>query len=613
MIEQAVNAIAALWQTGEMAQALAAAEVLAQEQPHYPNVIAILACARANVGDKDAAQATFLHAAHMYCQVADSAGAGECWRLALQLRGCEHGPGWQALGEEIEAQGQPEVAEALYRQGWNRYPDQTNLLIHLARLLETTHRADDAIALYEQALIHQPNMLELRFNLARLYMSCDRHDRATEHFKSIDLTSLADPLQRLILKKIAVCRALGPVGTQGEINQAVARFVAAEKAALTLSPTLPASSRGTGPLRIGWCSASLGLGLLQDRLMQQLVPAMEQHGIESPIYVIDGHSTAAVPPIWRDLRNIPPHEVANKMRSDNLDALITLDFAPMFDPLPYLYRPAPLIVSLLHGFASFGGCIDIILTDPQLIPPNDQPLFGEKILYLAGGGTIVLEEGSVPSLSSPPCLERGYVTFGSFNRPSKLSDDTFALWAELLHRLPTTRLHLQSGQFSPVTERWVRNKFAEHSITDDRITIVGWTPLAEFLAAYRTIDIALDPLHFSGGITTVQALCHGVPVVTCPGNGFNSHIAASVLTSTGHTEWCAQDQADWLRIATNLAEHPQTLIQLRGDLYRCVQNSRLLDPNRIATSIIEALTPLLRKPITPAGATTAAATPTRPA
>ena len=79
-------------------------------------------------------------------------------------------------------------------------------------------------------------------------------------------------------------------------------------------------------------------------------------------------------------------------------------------------------------------------------------------------------------------------------------------------------------------------------------------PRRELLAAYNTIDVALDPFPYSGGVTTCEALWMGVPVVTCPGETFASRHSLSHLSNVGLTETIATDRREYVERAVRLAQ-----------------------------------------------------------
>ena len=73
------------------------------------------------------------------------------------------------------------------------------------------------------------------------------------------------------------------------------------------------------------------------------------------------------------------------------------------------------------------------------------------------------------------------------------------------------------------------------------------------LAAYGEVDVALDPMPYSGGLTTLESLWMGVPVVTLPGRRFCARHSLSHVTVLGHPEWAAEDAGGYIRIAAGFA------------------------------------------------------------
>ncbi len=73
------------------------------------------------------------------------------------------------------------------------------------------------------------------------------------------------------------------------------------------------------------------------------------------------------------------------------------------------------------------------------------------------------------------------------------------------------------------------------------------------MQCYGQIDIALDPVPYNGGTTSLQALWMGVPLVSLLGGNFVSRMGGSFLHALGRSEWLALDDDDYVRIASELA------------------------------------------------------------
>jgi predicted O-linked N-acetylglucosamine transferase (SPINDLY family) len=73
--------------------------------------------------------------------------------------------------------------------------------------------------------------------------------------------------------------------------------------------------------------------------------------------------------------------------------------------------------------------------------------------------------------------------------------------------------------------------------------------LSDMMAEYADVDIALDPLPYNGGTTSLQAMWMGVPVLTQMGSHFVSRMSASFMTAAGLSEWVAQDDEGYVAIA----------------------------------------------------------------
>jgi protein O-GlcNAc transferase len=101
--------------------------------------------------------------------------------------------------------------------------------------------------------------------------------------------------------------------------------------------------------------------------------------------------------------------------------------------------------------------------------------------------------------------------------------------------------------------------------------------IADHLALYSRVDIALDSFPYHGTTTTCEALWMGVPVVSRLGDSHVSRVGASLLGAAGHPEWIARGDEDYIRIAADLASDPVRLAEIRARLRGELERSPLLD------------------------------------
>ena len=207
------------------------------------------------------------------------------------------------------------------------------------------------------------------------------------------------------------------------------------------------------------------------------------------------------------------------------------------------------------------------LADRRLwqVPPSAEQLYTERIIRLPHGYVCYGPPDYAPAVTQLPALENGHVTFGCFNRLAKLSDETLALWARVLGAVPQGRLLLNTKELAcqGLRER-VIGRFSALGIAPDQLDLRPGGSHVEMLAAYGEVDVALDPMPYSGGLTTLEALWMGVPVVTLPGQRFCARHSLSHIMVLGHPEWAAESADEYVRIAAGLAADTETLMALRG-------------------------------------------------
>jgi predicted O-linked N-acetylglucosamine transferase (SPINDLY family) len=271
---------------------------------------------------------------------------------------------------------------------------------------------------------------------------------------------------------------------------------------------------------------------------------------------------------WRDVTRVSDDELSALIQADQIDILVDLSGHSSNNRLGVFARkPAPVQVTA-WGYATGTGLptIDYLFSDPVACPAPIRHNFAEKIFDLPCLVTIDPLLDHVPP-SNPPVLSKGYVTFGVFNRASKISDDVLAVWARVLDSVPQSRILLKSMAFEDAS---LRNRFSEsfaaRGIVASRVAFLGATLRRDHLAAFSEIDISLDPFPHNGGISTWESLQMGVPVVAKLGDSIPSRVAGAILTAVGMADWVSDDVDGYVAIAVKLAAMPDHLKALRYEL-----------------------------------------------
>jgi predicted O-linked N-acetylglucosamine transferase (SPINDLY family) len=147
------------------------------------------------------------------------------------------------------------------------------------------------------------------------------------------------------------------------------------------------------------------------------------------------------------------------------------------------------------------------------------------------------------------------VRFLSCQSSSKYLPQHDHIFPRIAAALPSARFMFVATRAHPtaIFQRRLAAAFAQHGL-DARIFchFVFGMPCAEFEALVRDADVFLDTLGWSGCNTTLQALAHGVPVVTMPGAFMRGRHSTAILTAAGATDTIASDADDYIATAVRL-------------------------------------------------------------
>lgn len=280
----------------------------------------------------------------------------------------------------------------------------------------------------------------------------------------------------------------------------------------------------------------------------------------------------------RYIADMDDEKAARQIAADEIEILVDLSGHTKGNRLPILdYRPAPVILSGIGYFNSLGMYTDGFLSDVYCSPYEWHPAFSEKLLRLPHTHFCYSPFWEFPAINEQMSWERnGYVTFGCFNNFSKVTDDMLLMWKKILHKCPSSRLLLKHKLFdSEEGRQWTLYRMQKLELPVERIDFRGFS--ANYLQEYNEIDIALDTFPYTGGLTTIEALLMGVPVISMYGDRHGTRFGLSFLSNIGMAELATDNRYTYIKLAAGIAEDKDLLKALHGRIRSIVQKSSLMD------------------------------------
>lgn len=347
----------------------------------------------------------------------------------------------------------------------------------------------------------------------------------------------------------------------------------------------PADPDPERPLRIGYVSADFGHHPVGFFLIG-VIPRHDRSAFEVHCYSSRRHTDAMTNRFreyadhWHDVASIDGRPLAERIRSDGIDILVDLSGHTANNRLQaFTWKPAPVQATWAGYVGTTGiGEIDYLISDPRQTPEGVEDDYVERIVRLRDCYVCYEPPPYAPPVGPLPALSSGCVTYGCFNNLAKIDEASIALWSTLLRDRGDRRLLLRTFALEvPRVRERLTARFEAHGIRPDQLILSPASPHPQLLDSYNAVDIALDPLAYSGGLTTLEALWMGVPVITLPGDRFCTRHSLAHLTAAGLTGLVAEDASSYLDRAEGLAADLDRLSSLRSKLRERMAASPLCD------------------------------------
>lgn len=516
--------------------------------------------------------------------------AESSYRQAIALLP-EYPEAWQNLGNLYSAVGRHDAALEAYAHALkgNTRPaaDRAALLVTVSGCAFNAGRIDAALAAVDEATALAPDSGSAYNQCGKILWELGHTEAAVSAFrKALE----SDPDNALLATNLLLVSQFSELMSEGDLSELARRAgqrIAARVPASLAEGFVPSFPAPGERIRIAYLSSDFRVsaagffirGILEGHDRSRF----EVHALSTS----GGHGDAVTATMrphvdhWHDVSMLGTDALVHWLREQRIHVLVDLNgYTGGHRLAAFAARCAPVQVSWLgYEGPTRLDQMDAVFTDPYTAPAGIDDCYSERVVRLPFDFACYVAPDYAPAVAPTPALRNGFVTFGSFNKLAKLGPATLAAWSDLLHRVPDARLLIK---WRHATHGFARDRilseFERRDIDASRVSFRDASSHEASLAEYAEVDIALDPMPFSGGATTCDALWMGVPVVTLRGTRFASNHTTAHLHSAGLPELVAGDTDAYVDICARLAADIPALDRLRRGLRDQVRVSPLCSP-----------------------------------
>ena len=578
---------------------------MTRQYPQCPMGFKFLSAALMRLGRLDKATEPMCQALQLYPCDADMLSnyglarslQGDLVQAEVLLRqAVGHAPrftqGWINLAIVMRAQARLEAAERAYRSALDAGGDDPKVLLNLSILLGEMHRFADAEVCARKALALAPNMAQAHVSLGMLLKDQGLLPESLKVLReALDLCPTDESAHSSYLFVANCMPDLDPLERFAAYQRFNQYFCEPHRRSWRPHTNDRNPARR---LRVGYVAPVFRTHACRS-FLEPLLENHDHHRVElfaySGLFELEDEVTDHYRTLfehWIDTRTMTDDQLADRIRADGIDVLVDIAGQTKGHRLgAFARKPAPVSLHWLDsGYTTGLTAIDYYLTDARTVPEGFEHLFSELLWRLPRAPFAYRPNPGTGEVSELPALLNGYVTFGTLTRAVRLNDGVIRAWAELLRRVPGSKLELNSGNFSQadVCEQW-GHRFEALGIARDRVIMGFESPPWNVL---RRMDIALDCFPQNSGTTLIESLYMGLPFVSLAGVPSMGTLGASVLSAVGHPEWIAHSEPEYVDKLAALASDLPRLAQIRRDLRGQMQASALMDEAGFARDVEDA-------------------------
>lgn len=487
---------------------------------------------------------------------------------------------WNELGSIYRDMSDTPKSIAAYRMAVEVAPTNVDAKANLTCVLSTDGAFEESRQLCDELLTIQPDQMGVRFRKAivipAIMDTVEQIDRSREQI----LTELED----LSNHPGKIGDPLGQIGAtnfylayHGRNDREIQQKTS--EALLKVCPTLDyvaphiGRTRKPGRIRVGVCSRHLSrhtIGVLWGEYFARL----DREKFELFLF----HTLPVFNGIPEALKERVDHEVRVPINLDGarkaiarceLDIMYYTDIG--MEPLTWFLsfsRLAPTqAVTWGHPLTTGVPNMDYFISSKHLEIADPSDHYSEKCVRLPTLNTFYLRPELEAQMSRAHFgIREDSTLYVCPQTLFKLHPDIDGVFRRILEEDAKGELLLIEGT-SAMHTTLIKERF-KRTLSDlmDRIVICPRQSHQGFLAMVSMADVMLDPIHFGGGSTTLQALSFGTPVVTLPSEFLRGRISHACYKEIGVDSLIASDTDDYCARAVALGRDKEYRESVRAEI-----------------------------------------------
>ncbi len=214
--------------------------------------------------------------------------------------------------------------------------------------------------------------------------------------------------------------------------------------------------------------------------------------------------------------------------------------------------------------------IDAFLSPACMEPDDGAAQYSERLVPLPG--LLAVYPRPIPpapgkSRAALGLPERGFLYLCP-QTPYKFHPDFDTALIRILRGVAGSHLILTAGWEQAAMQRVADRLLAQAPDLAQRLHILGPLSRPDFLTLFQHAGLVLDPFHYSGGNTALEAFACGSPILTWPGAAMRARHTAGFYRLMEIKELTARDHDHYVDQAILLGTTPQRLEELSHEILK---------------------------------------------